>query len=152
MVGFREFRIRLRPAGSPGPAAPGGVPADRSAEVTAELEPSLLRLDDTAAEADRIRTTAVREAEARRSAAARRAEDRVRAARERALQVRSETAARIREEAAAEAAQTDALSLRTVEALRERAQERTPAFVAHVVARLADELTVVRGTEQGGPH
>ncbi|MGW2516381.1 hypothetical protein ACWC09_04990 [Streptomyces sp. NPDC001617] len=151
MLGFRELRIRLRPAGSPGPAAPGGVPADRSAELTAELGPPLSQLDDAAAEADRIRAAAAREAEARRRAAARRAEDTVLAARERALEVRSETAARIREETAAEVERTDASSRRMVEALRERAHERTPAFAARIVARVAGELTVGRGIEQGGP-
>ncbi|WP_329268324.1 hypothetical protein [Streptomyces sp. NBC_01451] len=151
MPGIREFRIRLRPAGSPGQAAPGGVPADRSAELAAELEPPLTRLDDTVAEADRIRSAAVREAEARRRVAARQAEDMVRAARAQALEVRSGTAKRIREEAVAEAERTDASSRRAVEALRERARERTPAFAARLVARVADELSMVPRTERSGP-
>ncbi|MEV0738483.1 hypothetical protein AB0I51_21500 [Streptomyces sp. NPDC050549] len=150
MLGFREFRIRLRPAGSPGPAAPGGVPADRSAEFAAELEAPLAQLDVIAAEADRIRATAVREAAARRRAAALRAEGVVRAAREQALEVRGETASRIRREAAAEAARTEAASRRTVERLREREVERIPAFVARIVAQVTGELTVVQGPERRG--
>ncbi|MGW3108955.1 hypothetical protein [Streptomyces sp. NPDC001100] len=151
MLGFREFRIRLRPAGSPGPAAPGGVPADRSAEFTAELEPLLAQWDDTSAEADRIRATAMRDAAERRRAAALRADGVVRAAREQALEVRGETATRIRREAAAEAARTEVASRRTVERLREREGERAPAFVARIVARVAGELTVVQGPERRGP-
>ncbi|ALV37580.1 hypothetical protein [Streptomyces sp. CdTB01] len=150
MPGFREFRIRLRPAGSPGPAAPGGVPADRSGELETELRPPLTRLDDTAAEADRIRGEAAREADERRRAAQRQAEETVRAARARAVDVRNDTAARIRREDAAEAERADAASRRETEALRARADARTPVLAARIVARVAAGLGLP--AERHGPE
>ena len=37
MATLRDYVRRFRPAGAPGAAAPAGVPADRGAELDAEL-------------------------------------------------------------------------------------------------------------------
>jgi hypothetical protein len=62
----RDILQRFRPAGTPGPASSSGVPADRVAEASAELEPVLALLAETQAEVSRIRRDAEREAEQRR--------------------------------------------------------------------------------------
>lgn len=49
-----DFLSRFRPAGAPGAASRAGVPADRAAELSAELEPVLALLADTEAECNRI--------------------------------------------------------------------------------------------------
>ncbi|HEX9033118.1 MAG TPA: hypothetical protein VF834_14860 [Streptosporangiaceae bacterium] len=49
-----DFLSRFRPAGAPGAASRAGVPADRTAELSAELEPVLALLAETEAECNRI--------------------------------------------------------------------------------------------------
>ena len=46
MPNVRDILRRVRPAAAPGPAATGGVPADRVAEREAELAPVLALLED----------------------------------------------------------------------------------------------------------
>jgi len=46
MPNVRDILRRFRPAAAPGPAATGGVPADRVAEREAELAPVLALLED----------------------------------------------------------------------------------------------------------
>ncbi|CAL2057002.1 protein of unknown function [Streptomyces murinus] len=87
-MSLRDFLERFRPTGTPGASA-AGVPADRTAERAAELEPALARLTDAQQEAERIRAAARRTAEALRRDAAREAEQIVAAARERAPAVRA---------------------------------------------------------------
>ncbi|MFE1248439.1 hypothetical protein [Streptomyces sp. NPDC058735] len=140
MPGFREFLARFRPAGSPGPAVGGNVPADRSAELAAELSPPLALLDEATAEAAALVEAAEREAAERRRHAAERAERTVSGARARAPEVRKETAARLVAEAEAEAARAEAASRAYVRELRRRAAERTPALADRLVARVAGEL------------
>ncbi|MYR20416.1 hypothetical protein GTW63_19095, partial [Streptomyces sp. SID6137] len=81
-MSLRDFLERFRPTGTPGASA-AGVPADRTAERAAELEPALARLTDAQREAERIRAAARQSAEALRRDAAREAEQVVAAARER---------------------------------------------------------------------
>jgi hypothetical protein len=70
MPTLRELLNRFRPAGTPG--APGGaaVPADRAAELAAELAPVFEALRDTLAEADAIRSESVRRAATHRAESA----------------------------------------------------------------------------------
>ncbi|MCH0573448.1 hypothetical protein I3F60_30175, partial [Streptomyces sp. MUM 136J] len=126
MPRFREFLSRFRPAGSPGAAVAGAVPADRSAELAAELQPVLALLDDSAREAAAVREAAARDAAERTRAAAEEADRTVRTARARAPRVREETAARLAGEADQETARADAAARSAVRELRERARERTP--------------------------
>ena len=62
-----DFLNRFRPAGAPGAASRAGVPADRAAELSAELDPVLALL--AAADADCARLVAEAEQEAGRIAA-----------------------------------------------------------------------------------
>ena len=57
-----DFLNRFRPAGAPGAASRAGVPADRAAELSAELDPVLAMLAATDAECARLVTEAEREA------------------------------------------------------------------------------------------
>ena len=152
MPGFREFLARFRPAGSPGPAVGGAVPADRSAELAAELQPSLALLDDTAAEAAAVREAASQEAATRRRTATRQAERIIGTARERAQELRRATAARLGEEARAEAARADAEAARAVAEMRERALDRTHDLAARLTAQAVRELTGPPGAEPDGRH
>ncbi|HEY3259730.1 MAG TPA: hypothetical protein VGJ95_05585 [Pseudonocardiaceae bacterium] len=68
----RDFLERLRPVGAPGAAGPAGVPADRSAEIAAELEPVFAALADVEVELRRERDTGEAEAARRRRRAAER--------------------------------------------------------------------------------
>ena len=110
----RDFLDRFRPAGAPGAASRAGVPANRAAELSAELEPTLALLTGTHTECDRIIGTARRDAgriadDAREQAAAiaADAQDRARAAREGAVE-QALAAARAEASAAMTAAQTHA--------------------------------------------
>lgn len=156
MVGAREFLERLRPSGTPGAAALAGVPADRVAERSAELEPLLAQVEDTQALAARIRADADAEALRRRDAAAERARALLAQARrdaegERravaaAARSRAQEEGRVRaEEAAAEAARVSAA-----------AAARMPALVDRIVAdarrELAGVVTSARAAAGEGAH
>ncbi|MFI9025182.1 hypothetical protein [Streptomyces sp. NPDC053560] len=140
MAGFRDFLARFRPAGAPGAAGVVGVPADRSDRIAAEAEPSLALMQRVETEAASLREQASREAARRRADAAHRAAEIVSRAREEAHAVRAHTAERMNAETAAEIARCEAEGKLAVEELRQRAQERTPALVARIVAQAADEL------------
>lgn len=110
----RDFLDRFRPAGAPGAASRAGVPGNRAAELSAELEPALTLLADAHAECGRMIATARRDAEriaddARQQAAALAAEahDRARTAREAAME-QALAAARAEASAAVSAAQARA--------------------------------------------
>jgi hypothetical protein len=139
MAGFRHFLERFRPVGLPGPAAAAGVPADRSAELAAELQLPLTLLDAAENEARAVRESAAREAERRRQAAERDAADIVARARAGAREVRERSAARIRHRTEAEAAAATAAADRGIAALRERVERRLPELVDRTVAAAVGE-------------
>ena len=144
---------RLRPAGAPGAAAPGGVPADRSTELAAELQPVLARLDDVQAECDRIRAEATAEAARRRRVAVERARQLVADGRRAAEAERAAAAAAVEHEVAAETAAARAAAERSAAAVRERAGTRTSDLVDRVAAAvlaLADESGPAAPTRPGG--
>ncbi|WNM32134.1 hypothetical protein RKE30_17800 [Streptomyces sp. Li-HN-5-11] len=132
-MSLRDFLERFRPTGAPGAAATG-VPADRAAERAAELEPALARLTAVQQEAARIRTEARRSAEEIRRDASREAEGIVAAARDRAPQVRRQTAAPILHSAVQEAEAVRASGVRVAEEVLRRARERMPELVDRAVA------------------
>ncbi|MFF7132380.1 F0F1-type ATP synthase membrane subunit b/b' [Streptomyces sp. SAI-126] len=140
MPALREFLARWRPAAPPGRAVAGAVPADRTAELTAELEPTLALLDDTLTEAAAVREAAGHKARERRRAAADEAARTVHTARARARRVRSETAARLLAQAVADAEREDVAVRQAVRELRDRARARTPELAARMVARVARDL------------
>jgi citrate synthase len=133
MVRARDLLDRFRPAGAPGAASVVGVPADRLAEVTAELEPVFALLEDDERQCAQLREEAEHEAQRRREQVAERVEHLGASARETARAVRAEEAgsARRRGEEASRAAVEAAVA--EAAALRERAQQRLPEWVALAV-------------------
>jgi hypothetical protein len=125
---------RLRPAGAPGTAAPAGVPADRVAELAAELEPLLARLDGVQAQCDRIRADAAAEADRRRRLAVEQARQLLTEGRRAAEAERSAAAAAVEREVTAEAATARAAAERSAAAVRELAGTRASELVDRVVA------------------
>ncbi|KUL22186.1 hypothetical protein [Streptomyces regalis] len=140
MTGFRDFLTRFRPAASPGRAAPSGVPADRSAELRAELTPPLALLDQTEAEARTIREQADADASSLRDKAERQAEATVAAAHEEARHVRAHAAEQVRRAAEGEAAALLAEAERAAVAVRDRARSRTPVLADRVLALVLEDL------------
>ena len=144
----RDFLARFRPAGTPGAAAATGVPADRVAERSAELEPVLARLADTEAEVARLRSDAYAEADRRRAEGADRARAEVAAAKHRADAERGEAAGRVRRDAQGESAEIAQAARREADDLRRRAAARTPSRVPRVVATVRTDLGF---DSSGGP-
>ncbi|MFE3650651.1 hypothetical protein ACFXO2_22985 [Streptomyces sp. NPDC059152] len=153
MAGLRDLLMRFRPVSTPGPAATG-VPADRTAELAAELTPSLARLDSTAAEAEAVRAAARREADRIRRDAARRAEVITARASARSERVRTQAADRRLESGRRESAAISGEGQRAEAALRRRAAARIPVMAD----RLTDEvrrrlgLPSLRTEFPGGPR
>ncbi|MFJ5151937.1 hypothetical protein ACIQCF_10205 [Streptomyces sp. NPDC088353] len=145
-MSLRDFLERFRPAGTPGASATG-VPADRTAERAAELEPALDRLADVQRQAARIRAAAQEGAEALRRDASREAERLVAAARAQAPEVRRQAAEPLLREARQEADALRAAGDRAASAIRARAMERMPYLVDLAVA---DALRLAGGA-QGEP-
>jgi vacuolar-type H+-ATPase subunit H len=130
----RDFLGRFRPAGAPGSAARAGVPADRAAELAAEVEPLLTLLDGTNAECERI--TADARLEADRIMAEARAEVAVigEEADRNARAARDEAAAEVLARARAEAEETAARAGQQAARIRRLAQRRLPGLVAAAVS------------------
>ncbi|MGW2209721.1 hypothetical protein [Streptomyces sp. NPDC001781] len=139
---LRDFLERFRPAGTPGASATG-VPADRSAERAAELEPALARLTDVQQQVARIRDGAEEAARALRLNAVREAEQIEADAREQAPVIRRQAAEPLLRAAGQEAAAVRAAGDRTASAIRERAGERMPHLVDLAVA---DAMRPASGT------
>jgi len=136
MLPLRDFLTRYRPAGSPGPAARAGVPADRSGEPESEVAPVLALLADTDAECGRLITQARRDAEqivaAAQSAAAAIAAD----AAQRAGAVREQAAWQVMTAAREQAARTAKDARQQAAQTRELAHQRMPALVSRVVGMI----------------
>lgn len=149
----RDFLDRFRPAGTPGAAAKTGVPADRVAELSAELEPILALLADAEREVDAIRAEAMRLSEGVRHQADERARDLVATARRDAEAERSDAAASVRKWAETETAETLAAAERDAAEVRRRGAELMPAYVDRVVAavRAAVEAVAPAESEDTGP-
>ncbi|QBJ96278.1 hypothetical protein ERC79_10095 [Rhodococcus sp. ABRD24] len=145
----RDLLQRFRPVGTPGAAAVTGVPADRVAELSAELEPILALLAETTDEAQRIRDDAERDAAQRRRAAEEWARDRVESARRRVESERAAAAARVTERAGGESAATLAAAEQEADAVRNRGRARVPGFVDRIVASVRADLSGNEPDEAG---
>ncbi|MCX4637803.1 hypothetical protein HEP86_02395 [Streptomyces sp. RPA4-5] len=139
MTGLRELLMRFRPVSTPGPAATG-VPADRAAELAAELTPTLALLDRTAEQAEAVRDAARHEAERIRKDAAREAEQLVAEAVDRSGRIRTQAAAHRRELGRRDAAVVRAAGQRDATALMHRAESRLPAVTERVTAEVRRQL------------
>lgn len=136
----RDILQRFRSAGTPGAATATGVPADRVAELSAELEPVLARLAVAQDEAARVRAEAQQEADRRRQAAAQDASARVAAAHRQAAAERADAALCLARQAEEEAAATLAAAARDATTVRRRATEAMPAYVERVLSAVKAEL------------
>lgn len=139
MAGLRDLLMRFRPVSTPGPAATG-VPADRTAELAAELAPTLALLDRTAGQAAAVREAALHEAERIRAEAARQAERLVAGAVDRSGRVRTRAAARHSERGRRDAAAIRATGQRDAAALVYRAAARLPAVADGVTSQVRRQL------------
>lgn len=146
----RDFLQRFRPAGAPGAATRAGVPADRVAELTAELAPVFALLAEVEAEAAGIRQEAVALAEARRAEAARTADRLVAEARLQAQAARAAAFTAARAHASVAAAATVAGAEEEADRVHQRAAARLPRLVPLAVDRLLADLATTR-REGAGP-
>ena len=144
----RGFLERFRPVGTPGAAAARGVPADRVAELAAELAPVFDLLEVTQKQSAAIRAQADDEADRRRAEARAGADAEVGAARRRAESERAATAAGLARAADVEAEQILAAAGLDADAVREAAARRLPALAAAarsvMAARLAELIPGAR--------
>ncbi|HEX2894733.1 MAG TPA: hypothetical protein VHO29_12105 [Marmoricola sp.] len=140
MPSARDLLQRFRPAGAPGPATATGVPADRVAERTAELEPVFESLRSTTAEVARIRHEAVVEAEHRREQAREQAVARVADARLEADAIRATTLADAQRDAEGAARASVAAAAARAESTTARSLARLDGDVEEVVRRLRASL------------
>jgi hypothetical protein len=144
---------RLRPAGAPGTAAASGVPADRVAELAAELDPVLAQLDPVQARCERIRSTGAAEADRRRRAGVDRARQVLAEARRAAEAERAAAAAAVERDVAAEATAARLAAEREAAAVRELAATRLGPLADRVVAavRALSDQPPAAGRPPGKP-
>jgi vacuolar-type H+-ATPase subunit H len=145
MPGVRDLLDRFRPAGSPGAATAAGVPADRCAAVTAELEPVLAALARVERTCDELRRDAAEAATRRVTEAHGRARAIVAHAHSEAPSVRAAAAAQRREQAAAELTRLVADAEATADDERRRADERLPVLIDRVLAAVRADLAALDG-------
>ncbi|MET9132926.1 hypothetical protein [Streptomyces antibioticus] len=126
---------------SPGRAAPGGVPADRSAELRAELAQPLALLEQAEADAQSVRERAGTAAAARLQEAEILAEELVAEAREEAPRARESAAERSLRAAEAEATDLLADAEREAAAVHDRAGGRMPALTERALALVREDIT-----------
>jgi hypothetical protein len=136
MATLRDFVRRFRPAGSPGAAAPAGVPADRGEELAAELAPMFEALREVGEEAADLVGAARREAERRRAAAVQRAQQLLGDARHRADVVRAAAATEAVQAAVGERAALLDGARRDAEQVSRRAADQLTELVDRVVATI----------------
>lgn len=141
----RDVLDRLRPVGSPGAAAPAGVPVDRRAGLEAELAPVFAALADIEDECRRIRSAAATEAARRRQSGIERARDVLSQARIDARAERAGAAAELRRRAETAAAELQARADHEAEEVRQRADRQLPDTVAAVLSRVRDDIRTLSG-------
>ncbi len=133
MPRVRDLLYRFRPAGAPGAASAAGVPTDRGADLTAELEPVFAELATTERECARIVDEARRDAEQTRAQHATASRDVVTAAREQAEVARAGAGEQARTRSAAESAAAGVAAEHEAAEVATRAAERMPSYVSRVV-------------------
>jgi hypothetical protein len=148
MATARELLHRFRPAGAPGAASATGVPADRGADLAAELQPLFARLTVTEQECGLIVQQAQAAADQVRARAAQRARALVLAAQQRVDGERAAVAAQARQRGEEESAATLASAADQAALVRRRAVERLPAQVDAVMAGVQ---ALIDGSGPAGP-
>ncbi|MGH3117420.1 MAG: hypothetical protein ACRDPQ_10680 [Nocardioidaceae bacterium] len=145
MLRIRRYLEWLRPSGVPGAAAPAGVPVDRIAAATAELEPIFALLADCEDEAAGIRHGAGTAAERLQKEAEEAAAGLVEDADARVDRLRMETVARVHAAGQAERADMRAAAEREVARVRRQTAEQLPDLVQRVVDRVRLDLGLPPG-------
>ena len=145
LVSTRDLLERWRPSATPGAPAAAGVPADRVAERSAELEVVLSLLADAQSQADRIRADALAEAARRRAAAHEQGHALINEAHRRAKAERSAAAAAAHAAGQESAQQIMDSASREAGSMAQRARDREPAVVARIVAQAREEILATAG-------
>ena len=145
LVSTRDLLERWRPSATPGAPAAAGVPADRVAERSAELEMVLSLLTEAQAEADRIRSDAIAEAARHRAAAHEQGQALINEAHRRAKAERSAAAAAAHAAGRESAQQIMDSASREAVSMAERARTREPALIAQIVAQARQEMLAAAG-------
>ncbi len=140
MPGVRDLLERFRPVGTPGPAAPVGVPADGKALLEAELAPILVELEETRRQCDQVQAAARARADRLLADARARAEAVVAQARLRADAARADTAAAERRQREVEAQVELSRGAQEARRIARLAAERIPVLAARVVDSARAEL------------
>lgn len=136
MPSARELLQRFRPVGTPGAAAPAGVPVDRAAEASRELQPVFDELAATAEEVGRIRQVAAEQARLRRDRAAEEARRFVENARLQAAAARADTATRVLRRAEQETATAVAEARAQAAEIARRAHDRSAGYLRRILAEV----------------
>lgn len=143
MARVRDLLYRFRPSGAPGAANAAGVPADRTLEQTAELEPVLAQLSETERDCADILEGGRRDAAETRAHAEDTARSILAAARSRAAAERAAAAATVHDRSQEQTSSEALASQRQVALVRDRAAHAMPQYVEQVVAS-------VRSLMEGG--
>jgi hypothetical protein len=143
MARVRDLLYRFRPSGAPGAANAAGVPADRTLEQTAELEPVLAQLSETERDCADILEGGRRDAAEIRARAEDTARSILAASRSRAAAERAAAAATVHDRSQAQTSSEALASQRQVAEVRDRAAKAMPQYVEQVVAS-------VRSLMEGG--
>lgn len=136
----RDLLERFRPAGTPGAAAPAGVPYDRSAALEDELRPVLDLLAPTDQQCVALLEEAGARADALRDDAAARAAASLAQARLRAEEARADAAESRRRVSDEEGAAELERATRAAAELGALARRRLPGLATRVVAAVRAEL------------
>ena len=149
MASARDLLERFRPAGTPGAAAPAGVPYDRGAALEDELRPVLALLSPTEERCAAQLREAAAQAEQIRADAAAQGAALLAQARLRAEEARAEAAEGLQRRSDAEADAEMERAAHTAGEVRARARHRLPDLTARVLAATRAAMTA---PEQERPH
>jgi len=151
MVRVRDVLHSFRPAGAPGAAGAAGVPADRGADLAAELEPVFAQLASTERECAGIAARAGQAAAKVRAREAERARGTIAAARERMDAERAAAVAQMRPNALEKSTSAAVAAEREAAVIRRQAGEHMGSYVDLVVASVGRLIDDERFADQQRP-
>ena len=151
MVRVRDVLHSFRPAGAPGAAGAAGVPADRGADLAAELEPVFAQLASTERECAGIAARAGQAAAKVRAREAERARGTIAAARERMDAERAAAVAQMRPNALEKSTSAAVAAEREAAVIRRHAGEHMGSYVDLVVASVGRLIDDERFADQQRP-
>lgn len=148
MVRVRDVLHSFRPAGAPGAAGAAGVPADRGADLAAELEPVFAQLANTEQECANIAVRASQAAAQIRARDEERARGSLAAARERMDAERAAAVAQMRPNALAKSTAAAVAAEREAAEIRRHAAEHMGSYVDLVVASVGSLIDDAQLSDQ----